>query len=62
MSDYLEVRIAQIIREGGVIYGDADLMAKEVIALCMEEAARCAEKTFGEGYHIAAAIRALATK
>lgn len=36
-----------------------DFMADAAIALVLEEAARVAETTFGEGYHIAAAIRAL---
>ena len=37
----------------------ADAAISLVRAEVLEEAARCAEKSFGEGYHIAEAIRAL---
>ena len=37
----------------------ADAAIALIRAEVLEEAARVAEKTFGEGYHVAAAIRAL---
>lgn len=36
--------------------------ARAAIAVALEEAAKVVEKTFGEGYHVAAAIRAMKEK
>ena len=59
MSNELIEMVADLVR----FNKDPLAIAEEAIALIrnetLEEAAKVAEKTFGEGYHVAAVIRAM---